>query len=206
MTKPKTRKIPRRKASQARSRESVKAIIEASAHILQEYGYKGATTNRIAERAGVSVGSLYQYFNDKDEIFDELIKREASEYLQALAQSMPSPDTPLREAIHTLLEAGYAHQHLVLGIRTAMRHLPRTHYANSSRQIRQELHKLVVRFLESRAPIPGVEDLALAADIMIAQCEGMTFLGRVDRPAAELVEVLTDSLSRYIAAGAEIYR
>ena len=201
MNRPKSRKVLRRKASQARSRDSVNAIIEASAHILQEHGYKGATTNRIAERAGVSVGSLYQYFNDKDEIFDQLIEREASDYLQALEQRMPGPDVPVREAIHTLLEAGYAHQHLVLGIRTAMRHLPRTHYANSSRQIRQELHKLVVRFLELREPIPGLENLSLVADIMIAQCEGMTFLGRVDRPAGELVEILTDSLSRYLLAG-----
>ena len=201
MTKPKSPKIPRRKASQARSRDSVNAIVEASAQILREHGYKGATTNRIAARAGVSVGSLYQYFNNKDEIFDELITREASGYLQALAQSMPGPELPLREALRRLLAAGYANQHLILGIRTAMRHLPSTHHASRSRQLRQELNQLVVRFLELRKPIPGLEDLSLAADIMIAQCEGITYLGRVDRTAEELIEILTDSLSRYLLAG-----
>jgi hypothetical protein len=82
-----------------------------------------------------------------------------------------------------------------------MRHLPRAQYPGNSRQIRKELHKLVVRFPELCEPIPGLEVLSLAADVMIAQCEGMTYLGRVDRTAAELVDILTDSLSRYSLAG-----
>jgi len=63
-----------RKPAQSRSRQSFAAIVEASAHVLEEQGYKGATTNRIAERAGVSVGTLYQYFRSKDEIFTALIE------------------------------------------------------------------------------------------------------------------------------------
>ena len=52
-----TAKPQRRRPSQARSRESVAAILEASAQVLQHSGYKRTTTNRIAERAGVSVGT-----------------------------------------------------------------------------------------------------------------------------------------------------
>ena len=163
----------RRKPSQERSRESVDVLIEASAQVLQERGYKGATTNRIAERAGVSVGTLYQYFNNKDEIFDALIEQEGIRYLAALEESIPGLEVPLKQALRTLLEAGYSHHRLVLGLRVVMRNLPSVAYAQRSRYLRRELHGLVVRFLENRGPIEGLDDLSLAADVIIAQCEGM---------------------------------
>lgn len=201
MTTTKTQEKRRRKPSQERSRESVDVLIEASAQVLQERGYKAATTNRIAERAGVSVGTLYQYFNNKDEIFDALIQQEGIHYLSALEQNIPGLEVPLRQAIRTLLEAGYSHHKLVMGLRVVMRNLPSVSYARRSRYLRRELHALVVRFLENRESLDNLEDLSLAADIMIAQCEGLTFLGRVDRSPEELIDILTEALSRYLLAG-----
>ena len=194
----------RRKPSQERSRESVDVLIEASAQVLQERGYKGATTNRIAERAGVSVGTLYQYFNNKDEIFDALIEQEGIRYLSALEESIPGLEVPLKQALRTLLEAGYSHHRLVLGLRVVMRNLPSVAYAQRSRYLRRELHGLVVRFLEKRGPIEGLDDLSLAADVIIAQCEGLTYLGRVDRSPEELIEILTEALTRYLLAGSTV--
>ena len=193
---------PRRRPSQERSRESVDVIIEASAQVLQDYGYKGATTNRIAERAGVSVGTVYQYFKNKDEIFDALIQQEGVRYLSALEDNIPGVEVPLRQAIRNLLEAGYSHHRLVMGLRVVMRNLPSVAYAQRSRYLRRELHRLVVKFLENRGPIDGLDDLSLAADVIIAQCEGLTYLGRVDRSAEELIDVLTEALTRYLLAGA----
>jgi AcrR family transcriptional regulator len=60
--------INRRQPRQARSRAMVERIVEAAARVLEEVGYHGASTNRIAAEAGVSPGSVYQYFSDKDEI------------------------------------------------------------------------------------------------------------------------------------------
>ena len=57
---------PRKKASQGRSRALVDTLIEATARILVREGFDKASTNRIAEKAGVSVGSLYQYFPSKE--------------------------------------------------------------------------------------------------------------------------------------------
>ena len=201
MTTTKTQEKRRRKPSQERSRESVEVLIEASAQVLQERGYKGATTNRIAERAGVSVGTLYQYFNNKDEIFDALIEQEGFSYLLALEESIPGIDVPLKQALRALLEAGYSHHRLVMGLRVVMRNLPSVVYAQRSRYLRRELHALVVRFLENRESLEEVDDLSLAADVIIAQCEGLTFLGRVDRSPEELIDILTEALSRYLLAG-----
>jgi AcrR family transcriptional regulator len=65
----------RRRPVQRRSRQTVEAIVEAAARVLARHGYAAATTNRIAERAGVSIGSLYEYFPDKDAILAALLER-----------------------------------------------------------------------------------------------------------------------------------
>lgn len=66
---PKARKAP----GQARSKETVSVILEASARILESDGLQGFNTNAIAARAGVSIGSLYQYFPNKNAIMLTLI-------------------------------------------------------------------------------------------------------------------------------------
>jgi AcrR family transcriptional regulator len=57
------------KGKQQRSRETIKTILGAAAQVLIEQGYEKATTNRIAECAGYSVGTLYQYFDHKEDIY-----------------------------------------------------------------------------------------------------------------------------------------
>ena len=69
---PQSRKAPR----QARSQVTVTAILEATIRILEREGMDAATTTRIAEVAGVSVGTLYQYFAHRDAILDALQDRE----------------------------------------------------------------------------------------------------------------------------------
>lgn len=63
----------KRQASTPRGKETLGLIKEATAQVLLEEGIERATTNRIAEKAGVSIGTLYQYFDDKEEIFAELL-------------------------------------------------------------------------------------------------------------------------------------
>ena len=86
------RKIPR----QERSRATVEAIIEAAAEVLAEARYEGATTTLVADRAGVSVGTLYQYFPNKrayvaalaERYMDEMVGRIAS-VLEEIADDAP---------------------------------------------------------------------------------------------------------------------
>ena len=65
----------RRTPQQARSQQRVDLILDVAADIFAEVGYESATTNAIAERAGVSIGSLYRYFPDKDAILHALSNR-----------------------------------------------------------------------------------------------------------------------------------
>ncbi|MDV9173713.1 TetR/AcrR family transcriptional regulator [Streptomyces sp. W16] len=85
---------PRKRPRQQRSQETYDAILEAAAQLFESLGYTGATTNRIAERAGVSIGSLYQYFPNKDALLYALGERHA----QALAAALMSAAADLRES------------------------------------------------------------------------------------------------------------
>jgi AcrR family transcriptional regulator len=67
---------PRKRPRQARAQATVNAILEATVQILDREGLEAATTTRIAEVAGVSIGSLYQYFSHRDAILNALQDRE----------------------------------------------------------------------------------------------------------------------------------
>ena len=75
---------------QSRAKVTSEAILEAAEIIVLKDGYEKATTNYIAERAGVSIGSLYQYFPNKDSILSALIELKVSR----LARRAPAPQKP----------------------------------------------------------------------------------------------------------------
>jgi AcrR family transcriptional regulator len=92
---------PRKTPLQSRSAETVAVILEAAARILEMRGFEGFNTNAIAERAGVSIGSLYQYFPNKDALLSGLIEREVAPLLEVreeLAQ-VKSCEAALRDYI-----------------------------------------------------------------------------------------------------------
>ncbi len=79
MTAHKQRLEPRKPPVQKRSRATVDGILSAAAQVFEMHGYAAGTTNRIAERAGVSIGSLYQYFPSKEAIAVALLERHVAD-------------------------------------------------------------------------------------------------------------------------------
>jgi len=77
---------PRKSPRQSRARATVETIIEAAARILETVGPEGFNTNAVAASAGVSVGSLYQYFPSKQALIAELSRRNAEAVLDGLAE------------------------------------------------------------------------------------------------------------------------
>jgi AcrR family transcriptional regulator len=84
------RLTPRKLPKQSRSRESVEAILQAAAQVFERHGYAAGTTNRIAARAGVSIGTLYQYFPNKDAILVALVREHLAEGIAALGPHIQS--------------------------------------------------------------------------------------------------------------------
>lgn len=98
---PRTSLRPRKTPSQPRSEETVAVIIEAAAQVLETDGFDGFNTNAVARRAGVSIGSLYQYFPGKEALTAALIRREKARFSEemAAALTMRSGKAALESAI-----------------------------------------------------------------------------------------------------------
>src|SRR3569832_1710302 len=95
---------PRKKASQERSRATVDVLVEATARVLVKEGFDRASTNRIAEQAGVSIGSLYQYFPSKEALVAALVERHIETMSEALEAEMHAlVDAPLDLCIRRMV-------------------------------------------------------------------------------------------------------
>jgi AcrR family transcriptional regulator len=93
---------------QQRSKETVEAILEAARQVFAVQGYAGGTTNRIAQRAGVSIGSFYQYFPNKDAIVVALMERhmtETSAMYEQLMQHADSADLEVEQIVRHFVTA-----------------------------------------------------------------------------------------------------
>ena len=99
------RKTSRRRPKQRRSRQTVDAILEAVIRLLKRRGANAITTNRIAEIAGVSIGSVYQYFPDKRAIFVALHQRHVDS-IDRMIQSklVEHAASPLKDLVRAMVE------------------------------------------------------------------------------------------------------
>ncbi len=88
-------RLMRRAPMQRRSTERVDLMLDVCATLLDRVGYESLTTKAIAEQAGISIGSVYQYFPDKKSMVRSLAVRYLEEFLQRLDQALSG--TPLRE-------------------------------------------------------------------------------------------------------------
>jgi AcrR family transcriptional regulator len=98
---------PRRIPVQSRSRERVERILDAAAQVFADAGYDAATTEAIAARAGVSIGSLYQFFPNKQSLFDAVARRhlEQASAVFFTAFAADSPDVPWQELLDRAIDA-----------------------------------------------------------------------------------------------------
>jgi AcrR family transcriptional regulator len=105
--RPKT--APRRPPKQERSQETVAVLIEATERVLTKEGYAAATTNRIAEVAGVSIGTLYHYFPTKEALIEKLVHKMWQEEVMLVesraALLLEAPiGVAVRELVHAFVE------------------------------------------------------------------------------------------------------
>jgi AcrR family transcriptional regulator len=98
----------RKQPSQERSRETVAVILEAAARILESRGLEGYNTNAVAEKAGVSIGSLYQYFPGKDALTIALIVSFEEDLLHSVKTAVAATHDTLTQALHRIVRALYA--------------------------------------------------------------------------------------------------
>jgi AcrR family transcriptional regulator len=98
---------PRKKPLQSRSKATVEAVLTAAARILEDRGLAAFNTNAVAERAGVSIGSLYQYFPSKDAILVALMEQSLTMFSEDLSEAIDgAPGDSLAEDLKFMLQMG----------------------------------------------------------------------------------------------------
>lgn len=175
---------PRKEPKQQRSRETVETILEATARVLVREGYEGTSTNRVAEVAGVSVGSLYQYFPNKESLVAALMDRHLEEmgriYEERFAELR---EAPLEVAVRGLISASVeAHATRPKLHKVFVEQVPRVgdlgKIAAAGKRIEEELLDLLRRH---RREVER-EDLGLAAFIILYGVEATIHAAVVERP------------------------
>jgi AcrR family transcriptional regulator len=86
------KEIKIKKPKQKRSIDKIDAILSACPRVFNEFGYEKSTTERIALEAGVSIGTLYDYFSSKEAVFIAYLDRELSKTLESVAAKAVAPD------------------------------------------------------------------------------------------------------------------
>jgi AcrR family transcriptional regulator len=194
---------PRKRASQERSRATVDALIEATARILVRDGFDRASTNRIAQEAGVSVGSLYQYYPGKEALVAAVMERHNQDLMQVVRDALAEvAGEPLERATRKLVAAAIeAHRvdpqlHRVLAEQT-----PRTGALANIEAFNSGAHDLFRAYLEGRRDELRVPDLDLAAFVCVTSIEALTHTAVLHRPEVlsdEAVEILVDEATRLV--------
>ncbi len=182
----------------------VETLLDATARIVGQVGLDAATTNRIAEVAGVSVGSLYQYFPGKASLLAALIEREARADLQAVRAVMDAGrELPLTEAIERAVEELVSrHARNPALYRFMLRYVPELGQHEKIRNIAAEGRGLLRDFLvlRERELAPGVSP-DVAALVLGSALEAAVHAAIFERP--ELLEDRT--LHRALTRLARLY-
>jgi AcrR family transcriptional regulator len=194
----------RRKPSQSRSIATVEAILEATAQILLTDGAAQLSTNRIAARAGVSIGSLYQYFSSREAIVTALaerhLKAEEAVILSTLAEIGDLDPDALPALARRLIKGVFAaHQHEPELHRALVRVMP----DDSLSATRQTITAAVGGYLALNAGKVRVSDPDVAAFVVVELIDAAIHHASLFRPELladdRLVDALTDAVVRYIA-------
>ena len=196
------RKIsPRKTPRQDRSRATVEALLEATTDILAREGYAKLTTNRIADRAGVNIASLYQYFPGKDAILAELQRRHGDEQRAGLRRVLAeSRDGNLESTMRSLVSLGVAGHAREPKLHQALtEELPALRYRDVAEKD-APLVESMRRFLRSAGV--RVPDLDLALWMISTVAGAVLHRGAVERPgdlsSGAITEELVTLLCRYL--------
>lgn len=175
---------PRKAASQARSRATVDALVQATARVLVREGFDKASTNRIAEVAGVSVGSLYQYFPGKEALVAAVIERHRQEIMQTVQAELAEVFAlPVEEALCKLVAAAVKAHRLDPRLhRVLAEQIPRVGKLENAETFDRENYARFRAFLEDHRDELHVDDLDLAAFVCVTTIEALTHTAVLHHP------------------------
>ena len=195
----------RRRPKQRRARDTVEAVLDAVIRLLKREGPAAITTNRIAEVAGVSIGSVYQYFPDKRAIFTALHTRHVEQIDRVIQSTLvkhaaSSMEELLRAMIEAMVDAHTPDPELYELLFAAV-----PHKADGTREFAVRLHGAFLLALSARAyELKNRGDLNRVAFIVTNMVEALSHAAVLRRPAtlslAEAKEEVVKAVLAYLRA------
>jgi AcrR family transcriptional regulator len=181
----------------------VDALLDATARVLVQEGYDRASTNRIAQVTGVSIGSLYQYFPSKEALVAGVVERHNREMMAvvraALAKVADSPiEIAARELVAVMIHAHRVDPDLH---RILVEQTPRIGRLDNVEAFEREAKALVRAYLETRRAEIAMDDLDLAAFVCVTTVEALTHAAVVRQPGSlegDGAERLIDEVTRLV--------
>jgi AcrR family transcriptional regulator len=156
---------------QERSRQTISTILSAAAQVLIGQGFEKATTNRIADHAGYSVGTVYQYFDNKEDIYGEIVDQVLLKLTQSAANCTIQPS--LRDTLGSLLLQVLASAGQDPALIQALETLLAGLFRDKRKAAYEELVASVVRILEAHRSEIVVKDLKIAAAVIVGALAGL---------------------------------
>jgi AcrR family transcriptional regulator len=197
------RTAPRKAPTQQRSRATVDAIVDATASVLVRDGYDALSTNKVAHEAGVSVGSLYQYFPGKEALVAAVMERHASRMQDDIAERMRSApaaataEDVATELIRAMLAAQQAEPRLH---RVLVEQVPRIGALRRLHELFGNYERLVEAWLVENTERIEVTDARMAAFVLVAAVEGLVNRATLDRPELVASGRLEEQILRLVLA------
>lgn len=190
------RKTPR----QRRSAETVEAILTAAAHILENEGFDAATTNRVAVKAGVSIGSLYQYFPNKESLVRALNDRHTREVLALLQKRFAEVrEAPLEVSVRAIVQAMVDIHRVNPGLhRVLVNIVPGIGGLAETKALEDAATALLTQFLKARAAELRTLNPELSAFLLVHAVEALTHAAVLERPDLLKGELFVNEASRMI--------
>jgi AcrR family transcriptional regulator len=196
---------PRKTPRQARSKATVDAIVEATTQVLLDGGYEKFTTARAAERAGVSIGSLYQYFPNKAALASAVVDRCCDNFVAAFEAALAGRRrATLADCIRAIVDLSLVSHHLTPQLHAIVVELaPRRGVSQRTRMVSQATTRLIESMLRKHADEIAPEvDIATAALLIETLLEALAHRMALERPTAgpdeELAREATRLIIRYL--------
>ncbi len=191
---------PRKAPRQERSRETVEVILEATARVLVEGGYDRASTNKVAEVAGVSVGSLYRYFPSKEALVAALCERHITAMLAMCEEKLLElGDAPIevaaREIVRAILRAHAVDPKLH---RILIQQVPRVGKLRNVDAMQDRVSVLVRAYLEARRDEVRPQNLEVAVFLLVRAVEAVAHATVIERPGYLVDGELADELAAMV--------
>lgn len=182
----------------------VERIIAAGQRVLLRDGYGSFSTNRVAEEAGISPGSLYQYFSDKQTILAAVVDRYsddlAAQLTAVLTDHLGKPGPALvRATLDSLMDALAEN---VEFLRLVVEQLPRAHHVGKTAAIEARIGDLVAAYLHINPPRSRVHDPATSAWILVRTVEHLAVQYVLDAPPIPR-DVFVEELATLVLAYVE---